>query len=106
MGHVESGGEAATEDLTVWALWKRLVALFPTWSLLPEGFVTPGAWGYLGVDFVSGFRRNVSTRKTFELMHAHADDLAFLMSLEMGKSLTDARGEVTYSAEFFRWFAE
>ena len=28
------------------------------------------------------------------------------MSLEMGKSLTDARGEVVYAAEFFRWFSE
>ena len=34
------------------------------------------------------------------------EELAFLMSLEMGKSLTDARGEVIYAAEFFRWFAE
>jgi succinate-semialdehyde dehydrogenase / glutarate-semialdehyde dehydrogenase len=50
--------------------------------------------------------RSEVLRKTFELMHAHADDLAYLMSLEMGKSLTDAKGEVTYSAEFFRWFAE
>jgi succinate-semialdehyde dehydrogenase/glutarate-semialdehyde dehydrogenase len=45
-------------------------------------------------------------RKTFELMTAHKEDLAFLMSLEMGKSLTDARGEATYAAEFFRWFSE
>ena len=34
------------------------------------------------------------------------EELAFLMSLEMGKSLTDARGEVVYAAEFFRWFSE
>jgi succinate-semialdehyde dehydrogenase/glutarate-semialdehyde dehydrogenase len=34
------------------------------------------------------------------------EDIAYLMSLEMGKSLTDARGEVVYAAEFFRWFAE
>jgi succinate-semialdehyde dehydrogenase/glutarate-semialdehyde dehydrogenase len=45
-------------------------------------------------------------RRTFELMTRRKDDLAFLMSLEMGKSLTDSRGEATYSAEFFRWFAE
>jgi succinate-semialdehyde dehydrogenase/glutarate-semialdehyde dehydrogenase len=45
-------------------------------------------------------------RRAFELMIARREDLAFLMSLEMGKSRTDARGEVTYAAEFFRWFSE
>jgi succinate-semialdehyde dehydrogenase/glutarate-semialdehyde dehydrogenase len=45
-------------------------------------------------------------RKAFELMIERSDELAFLMSLEMGKSLTDARGEVTYAAEFFRWYSE
>jgi succinate-semialdehyde dehydrogenase / glutarate-semialdehyde dehydrogenase len=45
-------------------------------------------------------------RKAFELMIAQREDLALLMALEMGKSLTDARGEVTYAAEFFRWFGE
>ncbi len=45
-------------------------------------------------------------RRTFELMIEHKEDLAYLMSLEMGKSLTDSRGEVVYAAEFFRWFAE
>jgi succinate-semialdehyde dehydrogenase/glutarate-semialdehyde dehydrogenase len=45
-------------------------------------------------------------RRTFELMIARTEDIAYLMSLEMGKSLTDARGEVAYAAEFFRWFSE
>ncbi|PZS14088.1 MAG: NAD-dependent succinate-semialdehyde dehydrogenase [Pseudonocardiales bacterium] len=50
--------------------------------------------------------RSEVLRKAFELMIARRDEIAFLMSLEMGKSLTDARGEVTYAAEFFRWFSE
>src|SRR5664279_734729 len=45
-------------------------------------------------------------RRTFELMSARREEIAHLMSLEMGKSLTDARGETAYAAEFFRWFAE
>jgi succinate-semialdehyde dehydrogenase/glutarate-semialdehyde dehydrogenase len=45
-------------------------------------------------------------RRTFELMIGRTDELAYLMALEMGKSLTDARGEVAYAAEFFRWFSE
>ncbi|MFN7129959.1 MAG: hypothetical protein ACK4OJ_12930 [Brevundimonas sp.] len=52
----------------LWALWRRLKALFPLWSLIPSSFYTPGAWGYAGVDFVSGFRRNPSTLKTFDLL--------------------------------------
>jgi succinate-semialdehyde dehydrogenase / glutarate-semialdehyde dehydrogenase len=50
--------------------------------------------------------RAEALRKTFDLMTERSEDLAYLMSLEMGKSLTDARGEATYAAEFFRWFSE
>jgi succinate-semialdehyde dehydrogenase/glutarate-semialdehyde dehydrogenase len=45
-------------------------------------------------------------RRAFELMTARVDDLAVLLTLEMGKPLAEARAEVTYAAEFFRWFAE
>ncbi len=44
--------------------------------------------------------------RCFELMHDRSEDLAQLISLENGKSLADARSEVTYAAEFFRWYAE
>ncbi len=45
-------------------------------------------------------------RRTFELMTARTEELARLIVRENGKALSDARGEVTYAAEFFRWFAE
>jgi succinate-semialdehyde dehydrogenase / glutarate-semialdehyde dehydrogenase len=45
-------------------------------------------------------------RRAFELMTGRADELAHLMALENGKALPDARGEVAYAAEFFRWYAE
>ncbi len=45
-------------------------------------------------------------RKAFELMTARAEELAELIAYENGKALSDARGEVAYAAEFFRWFAE
>ncbi|MDP9093292.1 MAG: NAD-dependent succinate-semialdehyde dehydrogenase [Actinomycetota bacterium] len=45
-------------------------------------------------------------RRAFEMMISQREEIAYLMSLEMGKSLTDARGEVTYAAEFFRWYSE
>jgi succinate-semialdehyde dehydrogenase / glutarate-semialdehyde dehydrogenase len=45
-------------------------------------------------------------RRAWELITDRAADLAQLISLENGKALADAKGEVTYAAEFFRWFAE
>jgi succinate-semialdehyde dehydrogenase/glutarate-semialdehyde dehydrogenase len=45
-------------------------------------------------------------RKAFELMIAEADYLAKIVSMENGKVFSDAKGEITYAAEFFRWFAE
>ena len=45
-------------------------------------------------------------RKAFELVVAETDYLATLISKENGKVFSDARGEVMYAAEFFRWFSE
>jgi succinate-semialdehyde dehydrogenase/glutarate-semialdehyde dehydrogenase len=45
-------------------------------------------------------------RKAFEIMTAEAEQLAELISRENGKAMPDARGEVAYAAEFFRWFSE
>jgi succinate-semialdehyde dehydrogenase/glutarate-semialdehyde dehydrogenase len=42
----------------------------------------------------------------FHLLHAHADDLARLMTAEQGKPLAEAKGEVAYGASFLEWFAE
>lgn len=45
-------------------------------------------------------------RAAFERLTERADEFAMLMTLEMGKTLAESRGEVTYGAEFFRWFSE
>jgi succinate-semialdehyde dehydrogenase/glutarate-semialdehyde dehydrogenase len=45
-------------------------------------------------------------RRAFELITARIDDLALLMTLEMGKTVAESKAEITYAAEFFRWFAE
>jgi succinate-semialdehyde dehydrogenase/glutarate-semialdehyde dehydrogenase len=45
-------------------------------------------------------------RRAFELIAARTDDLALLMTLEMGKSLAESRAEITYANEFLRWFSE
>ncbi|GAB2866940.1 NAD-dependent succinate-semialdehyde dehydrogenase [Nocardioides pacificus] len=50
--------------------------------------------------------RSEILRRAFELVAARADDFAQLMSLEMGKPVAEAKGEVAYGNEFLRWFAE
>ena len=50
--------------------------------------------------------RSEVLRKAWELMTARLDHFANLITLENGKARTDAMGEATYAAEFFRWFAE
>ena len=45
-------------------------------------------------------------RRAYEELTARTEEFAMLMTLEMGKPLAEARGEVAYAAEFFRWFAE
>ena len=45
-------------------------------------------------------------RRWFELMLHNQDDLALLMTLEQGKPLAEARGEIAYAASFIEWFAE
>jgi succinate-semialdehyde dehydrogenase/glutarate-semialdehyde dehydrogenase len=45
-------------------------------------------------------------RRAFDLLQERADEFALLMTLEMGKPLAEARGEVAYGGEFLRWFSE
>ncbi|EHT02869.1 NADP-dependent succinate-semialdehyde dehydrogenase [Klebsiella oxytoca] len=45
-------------------------------------------------------------RRWFDLMMEHQDDLARLMTLEQGKPLAEAKGEIGYAASFIEWFAE
>jgi succinate-semialdehyde dehydrogenase/glutarate-semialdehyde dehydrogenase len=59
------------------------------------------AWRRLGAK-----ARSQVLRKWFDLLIAHQDDLAHLMTAEQGKPLAEARGEVAYGASFVEWFAE
>jgi len=59
------------------------------------------AWRALTAKQRSGF-----LRKWYELIVAHVDDLARLMTAEQGKPLSEARGEALYAASFVEWFAE
>jgi len=50
--------------------------------------------------------RSVVLRKMNDLMVANADDMAIILTMEMGKPLGEARGEILYGASFIEWFAE
>ncbi len=78
--------DAAASDAA--AAVDAAAAAFPAWAATPPR------------------RRSEVLHRAFELMVTDLDRLAGLIALENGKSLPDARAEVTYAAEFFRWFAE
>lgn len=54
----------------------------------------------------TGRERSKLLRKWYELMIENSDDLAALITWENGKPTADAKGEVTYAANFFEWFSE
>jgi succinate-semialdehyde dehydrogenase / glutarate-semialdehyde dehydrogenase len=54
----------------------------------------------------TGRERSRMLRKWYQLMVDNAEDLAKLITWENGKPIADARGEVTYAANFFEWFSE
>ncbi|PRB41016.1 NAD-dependent succinate-semialdehyde dehydrogenase [Arthrobacter sp. MYb23] len=78
--------DADVEDGT--AAVDAAAAAFPEWAATPPR------------------RRAEILRRCFELMSERSEQLAHLISLENGKALADARGEVAYAAEFFRWYSE
>ena len=50
-------------------------------------------------------RRGEILWRAFETLNERADDLALLMTLEMGKTVAESKAEIAYAAEFFRWFS-
>ena len=49
--------------------------------------------------------RSEILRRAYEALVAQADDLALLMTMEMGKSVAESKAEILYAADFFNWFA-
>jgi succinate-semialdehyde dehydrogenase / glutarate-semialdehyde dehydrogenase len=62
------------------------------------------AWGAWRAR--TGKERSAILRKWNDLMLANADDLAMIMTVEQGKPLAEAKGEISYAASFIEWFAE
>jgi succinate-semialdehyde dehydrogenase/glutarate-semialdehyde dehydrogenase len=70
-------------------------------SALDAAVTTQASWAHKAPR-----ERGEILRRAFDLLHERLDDLALLMTLEMGKPIAESRGEIVYAAEFFRWFAE
>lgn len=71
-----------------------------------RGAIEAAQTAFTTVKQTTGRQRAHWIRKWYELMLENKDDLATLITWENGKTLTDAQGEVAYSASFFEWFAE
>ena len=99
----EDGGRLPVHDPATGALLKEIASAtvadgvaaldaasdaFPAWSATPAR------------------ERAEILRRAFDLLQERTEDVALLMTLEMGKPLAEARGEVAYGGEFLRWFSE
>jgi succinate-semialdehyde dehydrogenase/glutarate-semialdehyde dehydrogenase len=71
-----------------------------------ERAIQAAAAAQAGWAATSPHQRADILRASYEIILDRTDELAALMTAEMGKPLAEARGEVTYGAEFFRWFSE
>lgn len=70
-------------------------------TALAAAVAAQGAWGRTAPRF-----RSEILRRSYDLVMARRDWLAEVMTSEMGKPLAEAKGEVSYAAEFLRWFSE
>lgn len=87
-----------------------------TGDIIAEVADASAADGQKALSFAAGAQRNWAAtapreraeilRRSFDLLTARSEDFAQLISLEMGKPLSDSRSEVRYGAEFLRWFSE
>jgi succinate-semialdehyde dehydrogenase/glutarate-semialdehyde dehydrogenase len=83
---VKEIADASPEDGT--AALDAAVEAFPAWAATPAR------------------ERAEILRRAFDLLQERKEDFALLMTIEMGKPLAEARGEVAYGGEFLRWFSE
>jgi succinate-semialdehyde dehydrogenase/glutarate-semialdehyde dehydrogenase len=99
----EGGGTLAVEDPSTGATLTEVADGQPgdATAALAAAAEAQGEWA------VSAPRdRGEILRRAYEAIVAKTDELALLMTLEMGKSVTESKAEISYAAEFFRWFSE
>lgn len=71
-----------------------------------QAAIDAAAKAFVSFRKTTGRERSRMLRKWYQLMMDNIDDLAKLITWENGKPLADAKGEVTYAANFFEWFSE
>jgi succinate-semialdehyde dehydrogenase/glutarate-semialdehyde dehydrogenase len=99
----ESGATFAVEDPSTGRVLARVADASPADGMqaLEAAAKAQACWAA-----VPPRERSDILRRAYDLLLERTEDLALLMTLEMGKPLAEARGEIGYAAEFFRWFSE
>jgi succinate-semialdehyde dehydrogenase/glutarate-semialdehyde dehydrogenase len=97
-----SGGTLPVEDPATGETIAEVADASPeeAMSALDAAVEKQGEWAQ-----VPAIERGEILRKAFEKLTERADELALLMTLEMGKPVAESKAEIAYAAEFFRWFA-
>jgi succinate-semialdehyde dehydrogenase/glutarate-semialdehyde dehydrogenase len=97
------GGTFPVEDPSNEEVLCEVVDATPDDALAALGAATEAQAGW---RHTAPRERGEILRRAFQKILERADELALLMTLEMGKSVGESRAEVAYAAEFFRWFSE
>lgn len=79
---------------------------YPKWALMKPAPLSTPPTVLCPRRALTAKERATILRNWFNLMMEHQDDLARLMTLEQGKPLAEAKGEISYAASFIEWFAE
>ncbi len=99
----ESGGTFSVEDPSTRQVLAHVADASPADGMQALDAAAKAQPGWAAVP---PRERSDILRRAYELLMVRQEDLALLMTLEMGKPLAEARGEIAYAAEFFRWFSE
>jgi len=102
---VSSSSGKSTFDVVDPATLDKLVTL-PEMDAKDTALAVDAAYAaFKDYKMTSARSRGVMLRKWSALCHENIDDLALILTLENGKTLTEAKGEVAYGASFLDWFA-
>jgi succinate-semialdehyde dehydrogenase/glutarate-semialdehyde dehydrogenase len=99
----ESGATFAVEDPSTGRVLAQVADASPADGMQALDAAAKAQAGWAAVP---PRERSDILRRAYDLLLERKEDLALLMTLEMGKPLAEARGEIVYAAEFFRWFSE
>ncbi|MEP7161816.1 MAG: NAD-dependent succinate-semialdehyde dehydrogenase [Dermatophilaceae bacterium] len=105
-GGWRAGSDGGVFDVTNPATGESLAVVASATVDDAEAAVAAAARAQAGWAATAPRERGEILRGAFEDIVARAEEFALLMTLEMGKPLADSRAEVSYGAEFFRWFSE